>query len=139
MVQPRHVEAFHRGNECAGLWFGRAVDDLTHTRVHERADAHETRLDGDVYGGVRQTVVADRSRSPAQHEHFRVSGGIDGANRLVERARDDAIADDEYRTDRHFARLQPQPRLIERGSHEVVTHHWSVGRAFLFGDGVLAF
>ncbi len=55
--------------------------------------------------------------------------GIDSRDRLVEGAGDDLIVDDEDGADRHFARCQSQPGLLERGRHErVVTHAANVSR-----------
>ena len=60
---------------------------------------------------VRQPIVATAPRGLAQHEHFGMCGRIDGRDRLVERARDDPIVDDEHGANRHFARSGAAPRL----------------------------
>ena len=45
-------------------------------------------------------------------------GRIDGANGLVERARNDAVIDDEDGADGHLAGFQTAKRFFERGGHE---------------------
>jgi hypothetical protein len=51
---------------------------------------------------------------------------IDGADRLIERAGDNAIVDHEHRADRDLPRREAEPRLFERRPHVIVGGHTSV-------------
>ena len=132
MIEARLLERAHGRDERAGLRLGRAVDDLAHARVHERAHAHQTRLDGDIHRRVGQPIVAQRARRFAQHEHLGVRGGIDGADRLIERLRDDA---DRRRRARRRSALRRPPAPSRACSSAACMKFRGHSRAGLLGLG----
>src|SRR6266850_5738357 len=76
MVQPRRVERAHGRHQRAGLRLRGSINHVPNTRVDERADAHQARLDRDVKIGARQAIVADDACSVAQDEDLRVRGRV---------------------------------------------------------------
>jgi hypothetical protein len=90
--------------------------------VHERADAHQTRLERHIDIRSRKPVVADDPRGLADHKHLRMRGRITRRDRLIERTRHDLVVDHQHGADRHLARGQRKPRLFERGIHELLGH-----------------
>jgi hypothetical protein len=48
---------------------------------------------------------------------------IAGADRLVESAAQDVLADRDHRANRHLSRIAGAPRLVERGPHQCVVVH----------------
>ncbi len=92
--------------------------------MHERADAHQARLDRHVHHRAAEAVVPDATRRVAKRHDLRVRGGIDGANRLVESAADDLAVEDDDRAHGHLAGGVGPAGLVQREPHEslVILH-----------------
>src|SRR5215204_185890 len=65
VIESRLFERAHCRDKRPGFRLACAVDNFANARVHEGADAHETRFDRHVHRRVREPVVAQRtSRFP---------------------------------------------------------------------------
>ena len=126
MIQAGRFKRLQGGHERAGLGLRSPIDHFTYACVHQRADAHEARLDRDVNRRLGQTIVPECARRIPQHQHFCMGRRIMRGNGLVERARDDVVFDDEYGANGNLARRESELRLFEGGAHVVVMCRHSV-------------
>jgi hypothetical protein len=122
VVEARSFVRAHGRGQRAGLRLRRPVNDFRDTRVDERADTHQARLDGDVHGGAVQAVVPNRGLSLAKRHNLCVRRRIVGTNRLVVAGPHDASIHDNNRSDGHLTRRLGLPRLLERRAHERFVH-----------------
>src|SRR6476469_3885337 len=88
--------------------------------MHQRADAHQARLDRHAQDRAGEPVVADGAGGGANRDDFGVRRRIAGRNRLVEAAANDVAVECDHCADRHLARLTAAPRLGERRLHQIV-------------------
>src|SRR4051794_10982704 len=123
MIEARRLQPLYPRDECAGFWFHRPVHEPAHTRMDERANAHQTRLERDIHIRAGQTVVAYGAARVPQYEDLSMSCRIVRGDRLVVVARDDFVIDDEHGANRHFTGVQGEARLLERGIHERLLRH----------------
>ena len=113
--------------------------------MDEGTNAHQAGFHGDVDDDLRQPVVAHDAGRLAQDEQFGVSRRIDGANRLIERARHDSIVDDRDSPNRHLSDRQRSSGFFDRLPHEVIVRHLASIRGvrietlLLDAGGVLVF
>ena len=128
VIQEGIVERVHRRSERAGLRFGGPVYDAGDSGVHEGADAHQTRLDGDVHRRAGEAVVPERARPVAQRDNLGVRRRIRRRDGSVEAVRHDRTVDDQHGAHRHLARAAGQARLLDCQTHEGrVIHRTSSG------------
>jgi hypothetical protein len=85
--------------------------------MHEGAGTHQTRLDRDVDGGTRQSVVADRAGRLSKRHDLGMRRRVDTVNRLVTAASDDGTPEYNDGADRHLVKVQRAARLNDRFSH----------------------
>lgn len=81
----------------------RAIDDARNARMHDRARAHQARLQRHIELAARQPVILEFLRGGAQRGHFGMRGRIVPADRMIEARRDNFVAEDNHRAHRHFA------------------------------------
>jgi len=86
---PGSSTAPDRRDDRAGSRLRRTIDQHRDPRVDQRADTHQTRLDGDAQHRAGQAVVADPVRRLADRHDLRVRGRVARRDRLVEAAPDD--------------------------------------------------
>ena len=79
MIVPGEIAAAHRRADRAGSRLRRAEHERREPRVHERADAHQARLDRHVQRRADEAIVADVRRGVANGDRG------DGRGRSVER------------------------------------------------------
>ena len=88
--------------------------------VNHGAHAHEAGFDRDAEDRSGQPVIARRSRGVTDRDDLGVGGRIAGADRVVESAPDDVVADRHDGPDGHLAGLSRASRLVEGGRHPQV-------------------
>src|SRR5437867_5672374 len=91
------------GVDRARLRIGGAVDQLLDARVDHGPDAHRARLDRDHDDRPGEPVVAEAVRRAPQREDLGVGGGVAQADRVVVRAPDDLVVDQDDSADRHLS------------------------------------
>jgi len=102
VIHLRMGRNIHQRPDCAGFGVARAEHQSADATVHHRPRAHNAGFEGDIQGGIQQTVVLQHHAALAQRHDFRMSGGIVSANGAVPPFADDAIVLHQYRADRHF-------------------------------------
>jgi hypothetical protein len=93
MIELRVIE--HRETRADRAAFGivRSVNHPRNPGLYDRAGAHRTRLDRNVEGGPRKTMISDDGCSSAKGDDFGVRGWVAVFYRAVSGGRYDAVAD----------------------------------------------
>lgn len=107
---------------CAGLGICGPIDQAANPCVYNRAGAHDAGFEGDVEGGIEQTVVIEHSGAVAQRDDLGMGGGITGGDRLIPALGDNLAILDQHGADRDLASF-----LGPVGKHDCVAHEIRIG------------
>lgn len=100
------IENGKAGANCATLRVVRAVNKPRYARLNDGAAAHSARLDGDVKGCSEQSIISENPCGFAEYHDFGMGSGVTIGNRAITGAGDEAVVEDQNRTDRHLAALR---------------------------------
>ena len=123
MIEAGRFVCADRRDQRPALRLRRAVDDQTNAGMHHRAHAHQTWFHRDLQARAGQTVIANRAGGLAQGADFGVRCWIHRADRSIAPGADDAVVNDDNRTDGHFADLARTRGLDERKLHTLFVRH----------------
>jgi len=99
--------------------------------MDEGAGAHDAGFEGDVKGGLPETVVGGMAGGGAEKVDFSVSGGVVSGDGSVVSAGDDFAVDYENGADGNFAFGFGAIRLFDGGAHKVFVIHENGGNLIL--------
>ena len=130
MVELRVIEDVKTRNDSSALCVGCAINEPVDPGLNDCASAHGTGLDRDVESCSEEAVIPDCGGAFAERDHFSVSCWITIRDGAISRARNDAIAYDEYGAHGNFAAQRCPSRFVERGLHKCAIsflglRHWA--------------
>ena len=105
MVEARVGEDLEAGAESATFGIIGAVNETGDAGLDDSAGAHAAGLDGDVQGGVSETIVAEAAGGFTKHDDFGVSGRVIVADGAITGARKNLSVVNQNGADRHLASI----------------------------------
>src|SRR6266404_1738904 len=103
VVEARIGKDFEAGADGAALGVVGAIDETRDAGLNDRTGAHAAGLDGDVQGGVSETIVAEAAGGFTKHDDFGVSGRVIVADGAITGARKNLSVVNQNGADRHLA------------------------------------
>jgi hypothetical protein len=119
MVEARVGEDFEAGADGAAFGIIGAVNETGDAGLDDGAGAHTAGFDGDVEGGVRKTVVAEKAGSFSKNDDFGVGGGVAIADGAIASTSENLAVMDEHGADGDFARCGCRARFGECFVHKL--------------------
>jgi hypothetical protein len=118
MIQSRVGEDLETGANRAALQVVAAIHDPRDASLNNRPCTHAARLDRGVQGRRRQPVIAEFPRAFAQHQNFRVRGGVAIPDRAIARTRDNFAVSHQDCANRDLSRQRRRTPLFKGQLHE---------------------
>jgi hypothetical protein len=111
MIDRGMVEDAEAGPDCATLGFVAPIHYAKNPGLDDCAGAHGAGLNRDVQGGSEDAVIPDGLGCRAQRQDFSVRCRVARRNRAIASTGEDALAEHNDRTHRHFALFGRGTRL----------------------------
>jgi hypothetical protein len=119
MIQFGAGKKLEAGAEGATFGIVSGIDKVRDTSLDDGAGTHGAGLQGDIQSGVRKPIIAENSRSFAQHDDFCVGSGIIIANGAIARVGEICLIVNEHSADGYFASISGRACLFQSEAHEV--------------------